>query len=98
MDIRYYIGIDISKATALADRLDWAVFDGKATVLQTQTENSEKGIKTAIRQIADLAGFSKSEIVCCLEHSGIYNAHLLTHLHKLHIPLWLENCRVGGPI
>ena len=86
MDIRYYIGIDISKAT-----LDWAIFDGKVIVFQTQSENSETGIKTALKNIADLPGFNKSEIVCCLEHTGIYNAHLLTHLHKLHIPLWLEN-------
>ena len=40
MDIRYYIGIDMAKAT-----LDWAVFDEKVTVLQTQTENSEIGSK-----------------------------------------------------
>ena len=64
MDIRYCIGIDISKAT-----LDWAVFDGKVTVLQTQTENSETGIKIALKAIADVPGFSKSEIVCCLEHT-----------------------------
>lgn len=86
MDIRYYIGIDISKAT-----LDWAIFDGKVISLQMQLENSEAGIKTALKAIADLPGFSKSEVVCCLEHTGIYNAHLLTHLHKLYIPLWLEN-------
>jgi hypothetical protein len=30
MDIRYFIGIDIAKAT-----LDWAVYDGKKVVLQT---------------------------------------------------------------
>ena len=34
MDIRYYIGIDVSKAT-----LGWAVFDGQAIVLQTQSPN-----------------------------------------------------------
>jgi hypothetical protein len=38
MDIRYYIGIDVSKAT-----LDWAVFDGQTIVLQTQSPNRHGG-------------------------------------------------------
>ena len=44
MDIRYFVGIDIAKAT-----LDWAVHDGKKNVLQTSTANSVTGIKTALR-------------------------------------------------
>ncbi len=32
MTIRYFIGVDISKAT-----LDWAVFDGQIIVLQSQS-------------------------------------------------------------
>jgi hypothetical protein len=36
LDIRHYIGVYVSKAMAAADRLDWAVFDGKTIVLQTQ--------------------------------------------------------------
>ena len=62
----YYIGIDISKAT-----LDWAIFNGKMTVFQTQSENSEVGIKTALKSIENLPGFKKSDVVCCLEHTGI---------------------------
>lgn len=34
MDIRYFIGIDIAKAT-----LDWAVYDSKKVVFQTSTPN-----------------------------------------------------------
>jgi transposase len=86
MDIRYFIGVDISKTT-----LDWAVFDGKAIVLQSQSANSEVGIKTTLKLIKALPGFRLAESVCCMEHTGIYNAHLLAHLYKLSFPLWLES-------
>ena len=86
MDIRYFIGVDISKAT-----LDWAVFDSKTIVLQSQSANSEAGIKTTLKLIKALPDFRTTESVCCMEHTGIYNAHLLAYLHKLSFPLWLES-------
>ncbi len=86
MNIRYFIGVDISKAT-----LDWAVFDGKAIILQSQSANSESGIKTVLKLIKTLPGFQLAEAVCCMEHTGIYNAHLLTYLYKISLPIWLEN-------
>ena len=86
MYIRYFIGVDISKAT-----LDWAVFDGKTIVLQSQSANSETGIKATIKLIKALPGFRVAESVCCMEHTGIYNAHLLAHLHKISLPIWLES-------
>ena len=86
MDIRYFIGVDISKAT-----LDWAVFDGKVIVLQTQSANSEVGIKAAIKLIKALPDFKVAESVCCMEHTGIYNAHILSYLRKIFLPIWLEN-------
>lgn len=86
MDIRYFIGVDISKAT-----LDWAVFDGKSVILQSQSANSEAGIKTALKLIKALPGFKLAESVCCMEHTGIYNDHLLSHLHKINLPIWLES-------
>jgi transposase len=86
MDIRYFIGVDISKAT-----LDWAVFDGKTIVLQSQSENSEVGIKATIKLIKALPGFTIANSVCCMEHTGIYNAHILSYLRKIFLPIWLEN-------
>lgn len=86
MDICYFIGVDISKAT-----LDWAVFDGKTIVLQSQSANSETGIKATIKLIKALPGFRVAESICCMEHTGIYNAHLLVYLNKLSFPLWLES-------
>lgn len=86
MDIRYFIGVDVSKAT-----LDWAVFDGKSIVLQSQSANSELGIKATIKLLRALPAFKMTESVCCMEHTGIYNAHLLSYLRKISLPIWLEN-------
>lgn len=86
MDILYFIGIDISKTS-----LDWAIYDGKKVVLQTSTINSVAGIKTALRLLKKLPGWNPNQTVFCMEHTGIYNAHLLDFLHKLHFPIWLES-------
>ena len=86
MDIRYFIGVDISKTT-----LDWAVFDGKTILFQSQSENTEADIKATLKLIKALPSFKVSQSVCCAEHTGIYNAHLLAFLHKLSFPLWLES-------
>lgn len=79
-------GIDIAKAT-----LDWAVYDGKKIVLQTSSLNTIAGIKTALRLLKALPGWNPQQAIFCLEHTGIYNAHLLDFLHKLHFPIWLES-------
>ena len=86
MGMYYFIGIDISKAT-----LDWAVFEGKAIVLQTTTPNTIAGIKTVLRQLKILPAWNSEQSVFCMEHTGIYNAHLLEFLHKAGLPIWLEN-------
>lgn len=86
MDIRHYIGVDVSKAT-----LDWAVFDGKTIVLQTQSANSPVGIKAMVKLLRALPNFTPQTSVCCLEHTGIYNAPILEYLHRLDYPLWLES-------
>lgn len=96
MDTQHFIGIDISKAT-----LDWAVYSlGGTIIYQTQSANSETAIKATVKIIESLPGFDREKSVFCMEHTGIYNAHLLAYLHKLHFPVWLENSlqikRAGG--
>ena len=66
MHIRYFIGIDVSKAT-----LDWAVFDGQEIVYLGQSANSEVGINTVVKLLKALPGFTVFESVCCMEHTGI---------------------------
>lgn len=96
MDLQHFIGVDISKTT-----LDWAVYSTqKGIIYQTQSLNSEAAIKATLKIIESLPGFERSKSVFCMEHTGIYNAHLLAYLYHLHFPIWLENSlqikRAGG--
>ena len=86
MDFCYFIGIDIAK-----DTLDWAVWTQQGVVLNTHTANSVVGIKTALAEFKVLPGWNPKQVVLCMEHTGIYSAHLLEMLYELKLPVWLES-------
>ena len=65
MDIHYYVGIDIAKAT-----LDWAVYGSKGVVFQTTTANSVAGIKTTLRLLKTLPGWNPNQVVFCMGHTA----------------------------
>lgn len=85
MDIRHFIGIDVSKNT-----LDWAVYADQQIIWQTQSENSPTAIRAVIKQIRALPSFNCPTCVVCMEHTGLYNAHALEVLFQAQFPLWLE--------
>jgi transposase len=85
MDIRHFIGIDVSKNT-----LDWAVYADKGIVWQTQSENSPTAIRAVIKQLQALPNFDRSNCVVCMEHTGLYNAHALEVFFQAQLPIWLE--------
>lgn len=86
MDFYYFIGIDIAK-----DTLDWAVYTQQGAQLNTHTPNTLAGIKTALIEFKALPGWSSKQAVFCMEHTGIYNAHLLELLYELRLAVWLES-------
>ncbi len=86
MENQHYVGIDISKKT-----LDWAVFDGQRIVFCVSAENSATGIRSALSQMGKILGFIPQKTIFCMEHTGIYNAHLMEVMYKLGLPIWLEN-------
>lgn len=86
MDFHHYIGIDIAKAT-----LDWAVYSELGNQIHFQTPNSVAGVKLGLRNLKSLPDWQPVKAVFCMEHTGIYNAHLLEYLDKLHLPIWLES-------
>ncbi|GAB4003022.1 hypothetical protein GCM10028807_62680 [Spirosoma daeguense] len=86
MDFLHYVGIDIAKTT-----LDWAVYSQQGSLLDMHTPNTMAGIKTALRQLKVLPGWDMTQVVFCMEHTGIYNAHVLEFLYKLRLPIWLES-------
>ena len=86
MDFCYFIGIDIAK-----DTLDWAVYTQQGLQLSTHTPNTLTGIKAALAEFKALPAWNPKLAVFCMEHTGIYNAHLLQQLYELKLALWLES-------
>ena len=82
MHIQHYIGIDISKNT-----LDWAVYANKQIIWQSQSQNTAAAIRTVVKKLRALPGFSLSTSICCMEHTGIYNAHALEVLFAAQVPI-----------
>jgi transposase len=86
MDFCYFIGIDIAK-----DTLDWAVYTQQGLQLNTHTSNTLAGIKIALAEFKALPDWTLKQAVFCMEHTGIYNAHLLELLYELKLAVWLES-------
>jgi transposase len=77
MNYNFFIGIDVSKKT-----LDFAVFKDKDLLFKWTGENDEPGIKKFWAQLKLQQGFGVNEAVFCMEHTGIYNQHLLSFLYS----------------
>ena len=77
MEFSYYIGCDVSK-----NELDFAVTDGKQFVFHREIANEPSAIKAFVDELKKLPKFDLSKAVFCMEHTGIYNNHLLVYLHK----------------
>lgn len=77
MNYNFFIGIDVSKKT-----LDFAVFKGKELLFKWVGENDEPGIKKFWTQLKLQQGFCINEAMFCMEHTGIYNQHLLSFLYS----------------
>ena len=86
MDFCYFIGIDIAK-----DTLDWAIYTQEGIQLSTHTPNTLVGIKAALAEFKPLPGWNPKQAVFCMEHTGIYNAHLLEFLYHQNLAIWLES-------
>jgi transposase len=86
MDFCYFIGIDIAKET-----LDWAVYTRTGIQLNTHSANTLAGIKAVLAELKALPGWNPQQAIFCMEHTGIYNAHLLEVLHQQHLSIWLES-------
>lgn len=85
MEFTYFIGTDVSK-----NELDFAVMQGKNLLFHKEIENSPQAINTFIKELSKLPDFSLSKTIFCMEHTGIYNNHLLVYLHKKKANICLE--------
>lgn len=77
MEFTYFIGCDVSK-----NELDFAVMRGKEFLFHKEIANEPSAVKTFINELKKLPAFDLAKALFCMEHTGIYNNHLLVYLHK----------------
>jgi len=85
MDFNYFIGTDISK-----NELDFAIMQEGKLLFHKEVSNNVKEISLFINELLKLPGFDLSRAIFCMEHTGIYNNHLLLALHKQGANVCLE--------
>lgn len=87
MNYHYYIGIDVSKKT-----LDYVVFKKNDLLIQHLSTNDLSGIEDFISKLRSVdPEFKFSDAIFCMEHTGIYNQHLLNFLYANKAHICLEN-------
>jgi transposase len=85
MEFEFFIGIDVSK-----NKLDLSVQQGKCFLYHQEIANEPSAINAFLKELAKRPGFLLAKAVFCMEHTGIYNNHLLYCLHKKKASIWLE--------
>jgi transposase len=85
MQFKFFVGIDVSKAT-----LDFSIVEAGVELKNFTIQNSPKAIKAAVKDMKTLKGFGIEFALFCVEQTGIYNNHLTTTLHSLDAKVWVE--------
>ncbi len=81
----YFIGIDVSKRT-----LDIAIVKEGELVLEERIDNDTLSIRSFLKRLLTTLDLSVSQIMVCMEHTGIYNAPALEVLWKKKINTCLQ--------
>jgi transposase len=86
METVYFLGVDIAKKTFDASlTIDAKGFDA------SQCENNAKSIDVFFRDLKKKFGLSYSQLIVCMEHTGIYCLPLLNFLVENKIKVCLES-------
>ncbi|MCR8556906.1 IS110 family transposase [Mucilaginibacter sp. BJC16-A38] len=85
MEFDFFIGTDVSKG-----ELDFAVMQGEIFLFHREISNQPDAIKGFVKELIKLPGFDLTRAVFCMEHTGIYNNHLLVCLHQKKANICLE--------
>jgi transposase len=86
MKFKFFIGIDVSKLT-----LDLCVMINNQKIILSKIENSSKGLQSFWKDLTKVSDFKIEEALFCMEHTGIYNHHLLDFLQRKKANICLEN-------
>lgn len=86
MQVKHFIGIDVSK-----DTLDVSVvIDGK-NIRHYKIKNNTREIKSTITKIFKAFVATIDDTVFCMEHTGLYNLPLVKWLQIQQAKIWLES-------
>jgi len=85
MEFEFFIGIDVSK-----NELDFAVQQGNCFLFHREIANEPLAINNFLKELGRLPGFKSGHALFCMEHTGIYNNHVLMCLHKKKAHVCLE--------
>src|ERR1700748_432990 len=85
MNYNFFIGIDVSKKT-----LDFAVLKDNELLFKWTGENDQPGIKKFWDKLKEQKSFSVNDAIFCMEHTGIYNQHLLSFLYAKKASICVE--------
>ena len=85
-NFEWFMGIDVSKG-----KLDITLLKSHEKVKYEVIENEIKSIECFIKSLATIASFDWSKCLVCMEHTGVYNAHLLVVAQKYNWNLCLES-------
>lgn len=86
MQIKQFIGIDVSKET-----LDLSVVINGKAVSHYCVLNNTREIKSVVNKIMKAFGGSYEETIFCMEHTGLYNLPLVKWLQANGCKIWLES-------
>jgi transposase len=86
MHYHFFIGIDVSKL-----HLDLALLVGGRVMTSMRIENQPKDIQAALQKLTTTHAVALKQCVFCLEHTGIYSAHLVGLLEQQELAIWLEH-------
>src|SRR3569833_4368665 len=86
MNYHFFIGIDVSKST-----LDFTLLANNEKQFQLRTSNDLAGIRQFWKHLKEQSAFTLEQAVFCMEHTGIYNQHLLNFLHQKKVAICLES-------
>lgn len=86
MEIKHFIGVDVSKNT-----LDIAVVADAKKQLHYQIKNTAKDIKAFLPRLLYEAKATIADTVFCMEYTGIYNNLLIRHLQAQGGKIWMES-------
>ena len=86
MQIKHFIGIDVSK-----DTLDLSVVVNGKALSHYCIANSTREIKSTVLKIIKTIKGSFDDTVFCMEHTGLYNLPIVKWLHSNQARMWLES-------